>query len=96
MLIILHYVVNCVFNVPYNFVKDFNAKIAIDCILIDEIHFFSPEQIWQLSDIVDDLNIPVICYGLRSNYLGRPFDTTALLLAIADTLEEVKNYLLLR
>ena len=75
----------------YNFVKDFNVKTTIDCILVDEIHFFSPEQIWQLSDVVDDLNIPVICYGLRSNYLGQPFDTAALLLAIADTLEEVKT-----
>jgi thymidine kinase len=75
----------------YDFVKDFNAKATIDCILVDEIHFFSPEQIWQLSDIVDDLNIPVICYGLRSNYLGQPFETAALLLAIADTLEEVRT-----
>jgi len=72
-------------------VKDYHDKATIDCILLDEIHFFSPEQIWQLSDIVDDLNIPVICYGLRSNYLGQPFETAALLLAIADTLEEVKT-----
>jgi thymidine kinase len=75
----------------YEFVSEFNTKTSIDCILIDEIHFFTPEQIWQLSDIVDNLNIPVICYGLRSNYLGQPFETAALLLAIADTLEEVKT-----
>lgn len=75
----------------YEFVSEFNTKTSIDCILIDEIHFFTPDQIWQLSDIVDNLNIPVICYGLRSNYLGQPFKTAALLLAIADTLEEVKT-----
>ena len=75
----------------YNYVESQLKQDAIDCILIDEIHFFTPEQIWQLSDVVDDLNIPVICYGLRSNYLGQPFETAALLLAIADTLEEVKT-----
>lgn len=61
------------------------------CILIDEIHFFTVEQIIQLSDVVDYLNVPVICYGLRSDYRGRPFPATAELLAIADTLEEVKT-----
>lgn len=75
----------------YDFVKKYNQEVSIDCILIDEIHFFKPDQIWQLSEIVDDLNIPVICYGLRTNYLGHPFETAALLLAIADTLEEVKT-----
>ncbi|QLE78727.1 thymidine kinase [Francisella sp. Scap27] len=75
----------------YSYVKSQLKQGAIDCILIDEIHFFTSKQIWQLSDIVDDLNIPVICYGLRSNYLGQPFETAALLLAIADTLEEVKT-----
>lgn len=75
----------------YSFIKNMHIKKTIDCILVDEIHFFSPEQIWQFSDIVDKLNIPVICYGLRSNYLGQAFETTALLLAIADTLEEVKT-----
>lgn len=74
-----------------NFVKDYRKRYKVDCILIDEIHFFMPEQIWQLSEIVDQLGIPVICYGLRTNYLGEPFETAALLLAIADTLEEVKT-----
>jgi len=66
-----------------------NQKIA--CVLIDEIHFFSVKQIDQISDIVDYLNIPVICYGLRSDYCGRVFDSSAHLLAIADTLEELKT-----
>ena len=75
----------------YDFVSKFNAKTALDCILVDEVHFFSLEQVWQLSEVVDNLNIPVICYGLRSNYMGQPFETAALLLTIADTLEEVKT-----
>ncbi len=75
----------------YDFVKNYHAKAIVDCIFIAEIHFFSPEQVWQLADIVDDLNISVICYGLRSNYLSKPFETAALLLSIADTLEEFKT-----
>ena len=59
--------------------------------MIDEIHFFTQEQVWQLAEIVDELNILVICYGLRTNYLGQPFETAVLLLAIADTLKEVKT-----
>lgn len=68
-----------------------NEKQKIACVLIDEIHFFSVEQIDQISDIVDYLNIPVICYGLRSDYCGRVFASSAHLLAIADTLEELKT-----
>ncbi|ASG68255.1 thymidine kinase [Francisella halioticida] len=75
----------------YNFVQKYNQQTSVDCVLIDEIHFLKSDQVWQLSEIVDDLNIPVICYGLRTNYLGQPFETAALLLAIADTLEEVKT-----
>ncbi|QIV94623.1 thymidine kinase [Allofrancisella frigidaquae] len=75
----------------FEFVRQYNLKTKTDCILIDEIHFFTVKQVWQLSEIVDDLEIPVICYGLRTNYLGQPFETAALLLSIADTLEEVKT-----
>lgn len=63
----------------------------ISCILIDEIHFFSSEQIYQISNIVDYLKIPVICYGLRSDYRGQPFPSSAYLLAIADSIEELKT-----
>jgi len=62
-----------------------------DCILVDEIQFFTVEQIIQLSDIVDYMYIPVICYGLRSDYCGRPFASSAHLLAIADSIEELKT-----
>ena len=59
------------------------------CVLVDEVQFFSTNQIEQLSDIVDFHNIPVICYGLRTNYLGQPFASTAYLMAIADNIEEL-------
>lgn len=66
-------------------------KQKIACILIDEVHFFSSEQIQQLSDVVDYLRVPVICYGLRTDYRGQAFPSASTLLAIADTLEEVKT-----
>lgn len=75
----------------FEIIKDIISKEKIACVLIDEIHFFSEAQILQLSDVVDYLHIPVICYGLRSDYRGQPFPAAALLLAIADTLEEVKT-----
>lgn len=75
----------------FELIKVQNEQQKIACVLIDEIHFFSSEQIIQLSDVVDYLNIPVICYGLRSDYRGEPFPAATTLLAIADTLEEVKT-----
>jgi len=63
----------------------------ISCVLVDEIHFFSELQIDQLAEVVDELNIPVICYGLRTDYCGSLFPSAAHLLAIADTLEELKT-----
>lgn len=75
----------------FELIKAQHAQQKIACVLVDEIHFFSSEQILQLSDVVDYLNLPVICYGLRSDYRGQPFPSAALLLAIADTLEEVKT-----
>ena len=64
---------------------------SISCVLVDEIQFFSMEQVNQLSDVVDYLHVPVICYGLRSDYCGRPFAASAQLLAIADSIEELKT-----
>jgi len=75
----------------FNFVKDYISKTNIDCILIDEIHFFTAEQILQISDVVDYLNTPIICYGLRTDYRGKTFPPAQVLLGIADTLEEVKT-----
>jgi len=75
----------------YELIDKQNQRQKVACILIDEIHFFGEKQILQLSDVVDFLNIPVICYGLRTDYCGKPFPAASVLLAIADTLEEVKT-----
>lgn len=63
----------------------------VDCILIDEVQFFTKEQIYQLSDIVDKLDIPVIAYGLRSDFKMEGFEASTALLVIADEIEELKT-----
>ena len=75
----------------FDLIKEENSKNHLACILVDEINFFSVEQIDQLSDVVDYLRIPVICYGLRTDYRGQVFPAAARLLAIADSLEELKT-----
>lgn len=61
------------------------------CILIDEAQFLSKDQVKQLARLVDELNIPVMCYGIRTDFLGELFPGSAALLAWADTLHELKT-----
>lgn len=61
------------------------------CILVDEVQFLSPSDIDILRWIVDDLNIPVICYGLRSDFLKRSFAGSRRLFEVADTIEEIRT-----
>ena len=63
----------------------------IDCVLVDEAQFLSPEQVWQLSEVSDDLGIPVMCYGLRTDFQGKLFPGSATLLSIADDLREIRT-----
>ena len=63
----------------------------INCIFIDEAQFMTPEQVNQLGRIVDELNIPVLCYGLRTDFQGNLFPGSNKLLAIADKLTELKT-----
>ena len=58
---------------------------------MDEAQFLSPEQVWQLGSIVDELNLPVMCYGLRTDFQGQLFPGSQALLAVADTLREVRT-----
>ena len=58
------------------------------CVFIDEAQFLSPRQVWQLARAVDDLNVPVMCYGLRVDFLGELFPGSATLLALADEMRE--------
>lgn len=74
-----------------NKVIDFMGSKKIHCVLIDEIQFLEVEQIDQLFHIAKDLNIPVICYGLRTDYMQRGFKASERLLLLADSIEELKT-----
>lgn len=63
----------------------------IACIMVDEAQFLTVAQVWQLSAITDELSIPVMCYGLRTDFQGQLFDGSATLLAIADVLREIRT-----
>lgn len=68
-----------------------NRESKIDCIIIDEAQFLSHNQVDQLCRVVDLLTIPVIAYGLRSDFRGELFEGSRRLLAVADTIEEIKT-----
>ncbi|MDR1333235.1 MAG: thymidine kinase [Holosporales bacterium] len=61
------------------------------CVMIDEAQFITKQQVIQLCKVVDDLNIPVLAYGLRSDFLGEPFEGSLYLLLWADELIEIKT-----
>jgi thymidine kinase len=61
------------------------------CILVDEAQFLTRAQVLQLAAVCDQLNIPVLCYGLRTDFRGDLFEGSAHLLGIADTLSEIKT-----
>ena len=73
----------------YRYIKSLDKKP--DCILIDEAQFLNRKQVLQLSDIVDYLDIPVICYGLRSDFQMKFFEGSGPLMEIADKIEEIKT-----
>ncbi|MHC8493377.1 thymidine kinase [Thalassospira sp. SM2505] len=66
-------------------------KGKVDCVLIDEAQFLSKKQVWQLSDIADKHNVPVLCYGIRTDFQGELFEGSKWLLAWADKLNELKT-----
>ncbi|SET30218.1 thymidine kinase [Thalassotalea agarivorans] len=63
----------------------------LDCVLIDEAQFLSKSQVKQLTDVVDHLSIPVLAYGIRTDFMGETFSGSAALLAWADKLVELKT-----
>ncbi len=62
-----------------------------DCLIVDEAQFLTKEQVELLTQLVDDYNVPVICYGLRADFRGNFFEGSQWLMAWADTIEEVKT-----
>jgi thymidine kinase len=68
-----------------------HAAQPVACVLIDEAQFLTPAQTWQATDVADSLDIPVLCYGLRTDFQGELFPGSAALLALADNLIELKT-----
>ncbi len=62
-----------------------------DCLLVDEAQFLTKRQVYQLTEIVDQLNIPVLAYGLRNDFQAEPFEGSLYLMAWADALAEIKT-----
>lgn len=63
----------------------------LTCVLVDEAQFLTQQQVMQLTEIVDKLNLPVLAYGLRSDFRGEPFEGSKYLLVWADNLVEIKT-----
>lgn len=68
-----------------------NQQEKVHCVLVDEAQFLTKAQVYQLSEVVDQLNIPVLCYGLRTDFQAELFEGSRYLLAWADQLEELKT-----
>lgn len=66
------------------------TRQTIACVLVDEAQFLSRAQVWQLARLADEANIPVLCYGLRTDFAGQLFEGSAALLGLADALVELK------
>lgn len=72
-------------------ISERNSAQKLHCILIDEAQFLTKEQVYQLTEVVDKLKIPVLCYGLRTDFQAELFEGSRYLLAWADQLEELKT-----
>ncbi|MCL5051272.1 MAG: thymidine kinase [Firmicutes bacterium] len=75
----------------FQLLSDQLAQGPLDCVLLDEAQFLSSEQVWALARVCDVLNVPVMCYGIRTDAFGQAFAGSAALLAIADKLVEMKT-----
>ena len=74
----------------YKHVKENQTK-NLHCILIDEVQFLNKDQVIQIGKITDTLNIPAMCYGIRTDFKGELFESSKYLLALADNLVELKT-----
>ncbi len=74
-----------------SFIEQRHREKAIACVFIDEAQFLTKTQVWQLSRVADELDIPVMCYGLRTDFQAKLFPGSAELLAIADQMREIRT-----
>lgn len=79
------------FNVNTDLFNEIQTMQNLHCVLIDEAQFLTKKQVKQLCNVVDQLHIPVLTYGLRTDFLGEPFEGSLYLLLLADELIEVKT-----
>ena len=75
----------------YQHIRKAHHKKLINCVLIDEAQFLTKAQVWQLSKVCDELSVPVLCYGIRTDFQGQLFIGSQWLLAWADVLSELKT-----
>ena len=75
----------------YAMVERLHGQEEIACVFVDEAQFLTAEQVWQLARVADRLYVPVMTYGLRTDFRGKMFPGSAELLAIADELREVRT-----
>jgi len=78
-------------NDLFALVRDRLSEHRIDAIFVDEAQFLTKEQVWQLARVADHLNVPVLAYGLRTDFRGELFEGAATLLAIANSIREVRT-----
>ncbi len=71
--------------------EDIRAHGELHCVLVDEAQFLSKPQVWQLSEVVDQLKVPVLAFGLRTDFRGELFEGSQYLLAWADSISEIKT-----
>lgn len=75
----------------FAFIEKMHSDKKIDALLIDEAQFLSEKQVFDCARIVDDLGIPVMCYGLKTDFMGKLFEGSETLLRLADNIEEIKT-----
>jgi len=73
------------------YIGDYALQSDLHCVFLDEAQFLTRDQVWQLAAIADRLSMPVICYGLRTDFQGNLFEGSAALLALADNVREIKT-----
>ena len=75
----------------YKFFNEINKMKKISCVFVDEAQFLSKKQVNDLGKVADELNVPVMCYGIRTDFQGKLFEGSMELLAVADNLKELKT-----
>ena len=74
----------------FKLISEKDRESPLHCVLVDEAQFLTKEQVYQLGEVTDELNVPVLTYGIRTDFQGEPFEGSKYLLSWADNLKELK------